>query len=159
MKATQPEQTLQSRFEEYLAERGMRRTVERAAILETARGLGNGFTAERLANAMEQGKCHVAMPTVYATLQLLTDCGILRRFHTGSGAAMYEWTLAAGVHHIHLVCTGCGKVKRLRDVELARSIRGRTFAGFTPSDFALNIYGLCKRCARLARHPQKSSDQ
>ena len=148
IKGKQAEQSPQARFEQYLRERHKRRTVERRAILEAVIGLTGRFTAEEVAGLMAAGTFPVAMPTVYATLELLVDCGILRRRSVNRGAFTYETAAESAPFRIDLICSSCGKVKTRHDADMARYLSARRQPGFTPTDFTLQIYGICRACSK-----------
>lgn len=126
--------------------------------LETAigklRGSGHKLTPQRLtileAVAEEQhqsmadirNRCpRVGMVTVYRTLNLLSELGIIRRIELGDGP---RYELATGCHH-HLICEGCGNVVEFERCPLDRE-RLPEAQGFEVSSHSLEIYGLCASC-------------
>lgn len=150
-KGKQPEQTPAEQFEQYLRERHKRQTVERRAILEAVIGLAGRFTADAVTELMSAGPCPVAKPTVYSTLELLVDCGILRRRSINRGAFSYETATDKPDFRIDLVCSVCGKVRTRHDADMARYLSTRRQPGFTPTDYTLQIYGICRSCNKT-RH-------
>ncbi|MDE6120292.1 MAG: transcriptional repressor, partial [Muribaculaceae bacterium] len=66
-------------FTEYLRRTRRRRTPERYMVLECAETCQGHFTAEELCVRLEEASRHVARATVYSTLQLLEECGIVMR--------------------------------------------------------------------------------
>ena len=117
----------------------------RTAILEAVRAKQRAFTAEELAESV--GETHVS--TVYRTLALLEEIGVVRHVHLSHGPAIYERT-AVSSDIRHLVCESCGRhvaVPR-RVFETARRTLERDY------DFVLDgshfaIVGRCKPCADL----------
>src|SRR5436309_2716679 len=79
-----------------LRQRGMRRTAQREQVLAAVRDLGHA-TPEQLAEAVPG----VDLTTVYRTLELLEDLGLVKHTHLGHGAPAYR---PAGDDHIHVVC-------------------------------------------------------
>ncbi|MDO4320683.1 MAG: Fur family transcriptional regulator [Bacteroidales bacterium] len=145
---TQP----QERFAEYLRSHNKRRTAERYAILERAMRMQGHFSVEELCGVLRDDEYRVATTTVYSTLELIVDCGMLVRHRFNDKATLYE--KAGGVRgacHHHLICTECGKIKEARDPELTAMIESRRFQGFDTAYFSLNIYGVCSACRRKAR--------
>lgn len=134
----------------YLVKTHRRRTPERFMVLEAALALGGHFTAEQVCNALGQGATRVAVGTVYNTLQLLEECGLAVAHRFNGGMAYYEMTTGAKAHH-HLICTGCGAVRDVRDPELDRFMTLRRYSGFTPSRFSMEVQGLCNKCRRAAK--------
>jgi len=139
------------RFREFLAEQGMRLTVQRRLILQEAfRQLGH-FDAEQLYGVLRAAGRMVSRATVYRTLGHLRECGLIREMPQPRGAAKYE-QLHAGKHHGHMVCIECGKVIEFYDEKLEavqeRICRRHDFKGM---EHRMSIRGLCKECRRSAR--------
>ena len=137
-------------FSEYLTKHHKRRTPERFAILDSAMGTPDHFTIESFHDTLEAEGFHVSLATIYSTLELLVDCGLVRRHRFGSDSARYERTTGSANHH-HLVCTRCGKVKEVKDTSLGDAISSIRYPGFSASYFSLNIYGLCRTCQKRER--------
>ena len=120
-----------SKFAMYMENHKMRKTPERFAILDMAMSFGEHFSADLLYRRMEEEAYHVSRATIYNTLDLLTDCGILRRHQFGSNQSQYE-CMAETLNHHHLICTEC-------------------YSSFTASYYVLYIYGVCNACARRVK--------
>lgn len=138
------------RFDDYLRQHRKRRTTERFAILDSVMSTQSHFTIDEFCRKLEGEGMHVAVATVYSTLRLLVDCGLVMRHRFGSESSTYEKVPGAASHH-HLICTSCGKVREVRDPEVTRVLRSHTSPGFSIAYFLVNVYGLCARCARRAR--------
>lgn len=121
-----------------------RLTKQRAAVLR-ALGTGSHLSAETILERVRDEMPSVSLGTIYRTLDILREIGLVQAFSFAGSAARYEATLAK--HH-HLLCTTC---RELTDVEaseigdLARAIASR--AGFSDVDLALTITGRCPGCA------------
>ncbi len=122
-----------------------RLTKQRAAVmraLETERHLSAEAIFARVRGEMPG----VSLGTIYRTLDMLRDVGIVQVFSFGGSAARYE---ASSDKHHHLLCSAC---RALTDVPtdaiapLANAIARD--AGFTEIDVALTITGRCIDCAR-----------
>lgn len=128
-----------------LRARGHRVTSQRLVILRELRRRATHSTAEEIHAAVRESLPGTATPTVYATLDLLVDLGLLRRIDAG-GPALYDARLEP---HQHAVCRRCGEVYdvdgRLHAEPLLRAARE---AGFNPDGAELIISGLCERCTR-----------
>lgn len=135
---------------QYMDSRSLRKTPERFAIAELAVGLGPHFSADTLHEAMEAEGYHVSRTTVYNTIVLLEEAGIVRRRNFAVRPAQYEFA-AGPTGHFHLVCTKCGKVREVRDAEIEAILSRKRFGTFHPLYTDLNIFGLCARCARAKR--------
>lgn len=134
----------EEQFTRFLRSRRLRKTSERYAILKKVSKMPRHFSSEDLSEALDAEGYHVSLTTVYATLELLCQCGILLR-HIFGRHAQYE---VSGQNHCHLVCTQCGKVREVNDDELTRLLTSRRFSRFTPAYFSTSIYGCCSTCAR-----------
>jgi len=99
---------------------------------------------------------HIGLTTVYRTLDVLSDIGLVYKFDFGDGRARYE--LAEGPkginHHHHLVCTSCNRVVDYTDfideeVELLKETeKGLSKKyDFRITNHLIQFYGLCGSCA------------
>lgn len=140
---------LTDKFTRFLAAKGCRKTPERFAILQEVLEMGGHFDAEMLYEKLLQTQYKVVKATVYNNLELLTECGVLRKYNF-SGHAEYE-IVDTKLQHIHLICRICGKVKEVKDVELMRYLNSKKFSAFTAEMIALNVQGVCNACARKIR--------
>jgi Fur family ferric uptake transcriptional regulator len=123
------------------------------AVVGRIRGLGYKATPQRLAVlralAAEQhqslgeirARCpEVGLVTIYRTLDLLSEVGVVRRLELGGGPR-YE---LAEDHHHHLICESCGAVSEFERCPLdLRRLRGMDFE---VSSHTLEIYGRCAKC-------------
>jgi Fur family ferric uptake transcriptional regulator len=127
-----------------LAERGMRRTSPRQAILEALFAWKGHVTAEELSTHVQRRFPSVNASTVYRTLEVLEEMDIVDHAHLGHGPAVYH---LADREHQHLVCENCARVE---DVPLAkirpllRMLEGEFNFSVTHRHFA--IVGLCGAC-------------
>lgn len=147
---------LHTRFEAYIKAGHLRKTPERFAILDRLIKLQAHFDVDEVYNAMESDGYHVSRATVYNTVQLLCDCGILREIHLGGNSARYE--LDRG-NHFHLVCNNCGKIKEIEDFGTLQQTVSRNSPGFIPAYYSICVYGLCAACSRKIKRKQKSTKQ
>lgn len=141
------------KLDKYLKAKGMRRTPERYKILEQALAFPKLFVVDDLVQAMSSTTFVVSKATVYNTVDLLVDAGILRRLMVGAGPAMYE--RVETVNYIHLMCEHCKKVKFVKDVNFMAYMKARKFAAFTTSYYNLTIYGVCNDCARRIKREKR----
>jgi Fe2+ or Zn2+ uptake regulation protein len=131
-----------------LRARGQRVTPQRIAIARTVRELAGHITAEHVFGRVSEQMPGVSLPTVYATLELLEELGLVRRVATEAGTAVFDPRVE---DHHHLVCRGCGGIFDIdAPVERAPVIDAARALGFTPDDAQVVVRGLCADCSRAA---------
>jgi Fur family transcriptional regulator, ferric uptake regulator len=130
-----------------LHRRGLRMTPQRQLVLDAVTELGHA-TPESICTRVQETAPAVNITTVYRTLDLLEQLGVVRHTHLGHGAPTY----ATSEHeHVHLVCHHCGTVDEI-DVdaldELAAALR--TSRGFRLDAAHVALSGTCRTCAERA---------
>src|SRR3954451_19927027 len=135
------------RLTEALRERGLRVTSQRVVLLEALHGLGRHATAGELARSAGGGLPGLALPTVYAALELFEELGLVRRIQAG-GAVLFD-PVADG--HAHLACRGCGAVVDVdAAVDTGAATRAARLAGARVDAGEVVLRGLCATCAARA---------
>ncbi len=148
------EQSVRQKLSQYLEARKMRKTSERFTILDKIYSSSAHVDVVALHHAMLSDGYRVSRATVYNTLNLLVEAGLIRRVTLGDGVARYERITATSNHH-HLICTNCGKVKEMKAVEVVGDLLARKPRSFTPVYYSLYIYGLCSKCAKQEQSMKK----
>ena len=132
-------------WHEDLRARGYRLTPQRQLVLEAVAELGHA-TPEDVLNAVRRTASGVNVSTVYRTLELLENLGLVTHTHLGHGAPTYH--LAEDNDHLHLVCTSCGSVGETSlDVAVGIIEALARTEGFTVDAAHFTISGLCRDCA------------
>lgn len=145
------------KFTEFLKAKKLRKTQERFAILEVVESMPAHFEVDEVRRALEERGYHCSIATIYSTVELLCQCGILRRLLFNMHNACYE---LAGRNHIHLICYQCGKVREVDDPRMMAGMSSLKFPSFQTLYFSTCVYGLCSRCSRKikASHRPGSDD-
>jgi Fur family ferric uptake transcriptional regulator len=127
-----------------LADRGLRRTPQRVAVLRALDG-GRALSAQEVHERAREHCPELGLSTVYRTLVALGDAGLLDSIGRHDGEETYR--LCGGHHHHHLVCTGCRRVEELPECDLSpleASIARRH--DFRVDGHSLTFHGLCRAC-------------
>jgi Fur family ferric uptake transcriptional regulator len=131
-----------------LRARGLRVTPQREQVLAAVRALGHA-TPEQISDTV----VGVDVTTVYRTLELLEELGLVRHAHLGHGAPSYR---PAEDEHIHVVCHACGVVTDA-DAALVDTLAERLQAdsGFVLDRAHFTVFGRCRSCAAEQNDPAK----
>ena len=138
--------TAESVFKEYLRDRRYKYTAERRAMFHAAMNTHEHFDAERMIVELRQQGHRVGRATVYRTLPLLENCGIIKEVSLGQKQTFYEHIHGHGSHD-HMVCRRCGRILEFDNaavVEL-RKLIARQYE-FHDLSHRLQVQGLCKTC-------------
>ncbi len=128
-----------------LRRRGLRVTPQRRMILEAMRTLGGHLTVEEIHRAVQARIPGVDLSTVYRTLRLFAELGLLDQHALREGDRVYELRLRPD--HAHFVCERCGKVEHL-DPDLLEPLRTRLRHRIPGAvrRLTLTVTGLCPQC-------------
>lgn len=127
---------------------GHRVTHQREAILTAITELTHP-TAESIHQHLAAREPALNLSTVYRTLAVLQDLGVISHAHVGSGPPVYH--LADDPPHVHLSCLDCGRVTSIpasATAEFVAAVAARTGFHCDPTHSA--IYGRCADCAAAA---------
>jgi Fe2+ or Zn2+ uptake regulation protein len=128
---------------ELLRARGLRVTAQRVMIHEALRSAGRHLSADQVLAAVEERLPGVSLPTVYATLELLEDLGLVRRVHT-PGTLLFD---PRPDNHAHALCRECGRVDDLDARAPADATLGAAAAaGWERAEVETLVVGVCPAC-------------
>lgn len=142
------------KFREYLKSRGLKSTKEREVIAsELLRSRGH-FDPEGFYIGMRKRGLKVSKASLYRTLPLLLESGLIRQVEKTDKHAHYELVFGAA-HHDHMLCVSCGKVIEFYSKPLEglqdKLCRGHDFESLSHT---LEIMGYCSKC-RKEKLPEK----
>ena len=134
---------------------GLRMTPQRQMIVEAIAESEGHISAEAIHSRVSARFPQVNLSTVYRTLDLLQELGLVAHTHFDDGVALYHRASEAG--HQHLVCRRCGAEQEL-DASLLEPLAEtlRRQHGFEPDLAHFAIVGLCAAC-RTAGEPRDAS--
>ncbi|MEJ7832126.1 MAG: Fur family transcriptional regulator [Nocardioides sp.] len=144
-------------WREQLRKRGYRLTPQRELILGAVNALGHATPDEVLAEVHRHSTA-VNVSTVYRTLEVLEELGLVRHTHLSDRAPTYH---AVSDHtHFHLVCRNCQQVQSV-DADVARSFVERLHAEFAfQADVGhLTVFGRCTTCAEAEEELAEGGDE
>ena len=130
----------------FLAEKGLKLTRQREAVIDEIFNDSGHFEAEEIVQRLKKRKGRVSRATVYRTLELLRESQLVEKLDIGDTGALYEHVIA-GDHHDHLICTGCNQVIEFHDPSLeAKQQAICSRYDFQETHHSLRIFGLCANC-------------
>jgi Fur family ferric uptake transcriptional regulator len=134
-------------FDAFLAARGLKHTKERRDILEEILGTGGHFAPDELFLKLRSKGSKVSRASVYRTLPLLVESGLVEIVERVDKHAHYE-KVSESRHHDHMICTACGKITEFYSKEL-ETLQERLCSqnGFRGMRHCLEIFGTCDDCA------------
>lgn len=135
---------VQSSLAEMLRARGLRLTAQRQLVLQAVHDLGHA-TPEQVHAAVREVAAGVNITTIYRTLELLEQLGLVTHTHLSHGAPTYH--PAGEKAHVHLVCRSCGAVDEIAP-ELLRPLADRLAdeRGFEVDIGHVALFGTCGKC-------------
>lgn len=139
-------ETSRQAFESFLRQKNLKLTQPRLSVLETALSAKRHFEPEELVADLRAKA--VSRATVYRTLALLLESGLLKEVIETNGHRIYE-PMHGLPHHDHLVCLGCGKIIEFMNpkIEKLQEAVCRRFK-FRIVSHMHQIMGYCLKCSR-----------
>lgn len=139
-------------FYEKLSEKGFRMTVQREVVLSVLHRLPRASSAEEIFSQVQKVSSAVDISTVYRTLELLQNFGLVISSDIGEGHRVYK-LVSIEEPHIHLVCKGCGKVIGVEtDPADAMAAYLADQHDFQMDLQNFHVPGMCRDCQRKARN-------
>jgi Fur family ferric uptake transcriptional regulator len=135
-------------FRNFLGEKGLKLTRERSAVLKEVFSFHGHFEPENLYFRIKDSGIKASRASVYRTLNLLVESGLVEKVSRSGKGNVYEHTYGHR-HHDHMICDGCGeffeffseKLENIQD-EICRE------NGFTGVSHILEIRGYCNKCRK-----------
>ena len=129
---------------EALRARGQRVTPQRLLIHRMLREENRHMSAEQVLTAVSESLPNVSLPTVYSTLELLEELGLVRRVGEIGGRVLFDSRLD---DHHHAVCGSCGLIEDIdAELDTTAALDAARSAGFSDAEVGLIVTGLCARC-------------
>lgn len=150
-------QAAKARFLDFLEGKSLRVTAQRQVIIDTVFSTEEHFTAEQLLDWARARDRSVSRATVYRTLPLLTESGLVREMDFGKDCKFYDPNYAEHPHHSHIICSDCEKIvefesERIEKLETEISQK----LGFSVKSQRLQITGDCEQMKKLGTCKNRS---
>jgi Fur family ferric uptake transcriptional regulator len=133
-----------------LSRAGLKRGGARERVVALLADQPCALTAVEIEDALKAAGHPTARASIYRTLELLAEHGLVERVEVGDGQARFE--TRGEHHHHHLVCELCGRLIAFDDPGLERAInRLSDRLGVRVSGHDVLLRGSCERCKDLVR--------
>ncbi|CCH47884.1 Fur family transcriptional regulator [Pseudodesulfovibrio piezophilus] len=133
-------------FADYLSNKSLKMTPQRRLILDTFIKQNAHLSSEELYIKVKRRDKSVGQATVYRTLKLLNEAGLIEPLDFADGVTRYELSYGE-THHDHLICEQCGQNIEILDTMIEK--RQEELAqehGFALLRHKMYLYGYCKDC-------------
>lgn len=144
-------------LKEQLQQRGYKFTTQRRATLDAIiENEGKHMTPEEIYDHVKKKYPEIGLATIYRTLQLLEEMGIIYKLNFDDGKSRYELNHHTEDHqHHHLICLGCGQVTEVKEdfLERLEKLIEQDY-NFAITDHMLKFFGYCSEC----RNKKDNSD-
>lgn len=137
-------------FMEYLTLHKHRKTPERFAILDHIYSTKGHFDMDSLYTSMIDVNFRVSRATLYNTIDLLLDCGLVVKHQFGGNISKYERAYG-NENHDHIICTSCGEVRETKNGNLFTPAQQKKIKKFSVSYYSMYIYGICSKCSHAKK--------
>jgi Fur family peroxide stress response transcriptional regulator len=137
---------------ETLRKKGYKATTQRIAICRFALQSRDHPSAQRIYDEVRKVHPTVSLATVYKTLQILREQGLIQELDLPESQARFDSYLEP---HVNMVCLQCGNIQDFDDNaarEMVERVAAR--AEFTRTGQRIDIYGICKTCQGRPRAPR-----
>jgi len=124
--------------------KGYRLTKQRLAVLKVLQSTKSHPDANWIYEKVRKEIPQVSLGTIYRTLGILKEAGLLRELNYASSLSHYD---ANTENHAHVVCTNCGRIDDLPlSLPHKLEVQASKATDFLIADHRLEFYGLCPHC-------------
>jgi len=141
------------KFLDFLKESGLRLTQKRLDVVNQVFVFPGHFQTEDILVQMRQNGYNVSRPTIYRTLPLLVQSGLLTEFIDAHKNTRYE-TIHSLKEHAHLICLRCGQIAEFKEPQIDALQKAVCEAHqFRAVRFRNEIIGYCTECQEEIDNP------
>lgn len=133
---------------QYLKNKGLRITQQRKKLLQEIARIDRHFDVDLLLSILKSRKIIISRATIYRTLPLLEEAGMIKEVTRIDNRIFYE-NVYQKKHHDHMICIECGKIMEFSNDKIEK-LQDKICAeyNFRPDKHHLIIYGYCDKCER-----------
>jgi len=137
-------------FRQLLESKGLKFTRERRELIQEVLRLKTHFDSDGLHELLKSKGSQISRDTVYRTIPLLLECGVIQK-SVGDGRREYFERTSVKGHHDHMVCIECGKIIEFHS-DLIEKIQNEVCSeyGFRLIFHDHRLFGNCKDCTAKA---------
>ena len=130
-------------LDQYLEQMGLKQTQQRRLIVQHFLAINSHVDAEELHRRVNGEGHDIGLATIYRTLNLLTEAGLIEQKSFQDGRSVFE-VAHPGSHHDHLICTECGRVVEFEDQEI-EDLQNKIASkyGIELKSHRLDLFGFC----------------
>lgn len=144
---------LLERFRRFLRDHRLPVTRQRDLVAQTVLLAEDHLSVDGIRRRLRDKGEQVGTATVYRTLDVLLESGLVRAHDFGEGFKRYE-AMPAQAHHEHLICERCGRVVEFQNERLERMLPIIADEhGFQHDRHRVEIYGICRECRQRELAP------
>ena len=131
-------------FHDFMQQRGLKSTRQRDEIATWFFCAAGHLSADDIYRQVKEVAPGIGFSTVYRTMRLLRESGLVQERHFGDGEALYE---NISEHHDHCICTTCGSITEFENdqIEKLQEAVASRF-GFRLQSHKMELYGTCANC-------------
>ncbi|HIU63778.1 MAG TPA: transcriptional repressor [Candidatus Avacidaminococcus intestinavium] len=129
-----------------LRDHGFKVTPQRLAVYEVLAESQSHPNAEMLYNQLRPKYPSMSFATVYKTVEILSQLGLIKILNTGEGSSRYDAIIS---EHSHVQCNECGRVENvgpLSAADLDKEVAAKT--GYKVEEKQFYFYGICGDCQK-----------
>jgi len=135
-------------LKQMLKEKNLKYTPERKAIFKEVETLDSHFDADELFLSLHQKNSKVSKGSIYRTLRIFEEAGIIRAVVFTERHTHYERAIGK-THHSHLICKNCNRIVEFLSPQITSGLQKACREhGFKEYNHKIESIGLCKRCQK-----------
>lgn len=136
-----------------LKNKGFRLTLPRQVVLNIFNQNPQHLSAEEVFSLVHRNYPDIGLASIYRTLNLLTQMGLILKFNFGDGRSYYELASKSKKEYFHLVCIQCGKIidynnpteEEIKSIKIMEKELADKY-NFKVKSYQIYFYGVCEKC-------------